>query len=130
MDSAKLELDVPIPGLEKVKDWIPSLNIGGGVSDAFQAIVKKERNIGSTSTKKGRRMKAIDRRKLEASIAVDAHRGLRMLCADEVLHLGIECPVDTSANEFACAKLDDIRLNVSTYALYASADVMRFFHRN
>lgn len=29
MDDFTAELDVPIPGLDKIKPWIPSLNVGG-----------------------------------------------------------------------------------------------------
>eukprot|EP00970_Alexandrium_tamarense_P019450 scaffold14057_cov421-Alexandrium_tamarense.AAC.1 len=68
---------------------------------------------------RGRSLKEVDRRKLESSIPLDAHRGLRMLCADDLLDLAIDCPVDTAAGEFACAlflpvhkKLSNIYLDV------------------
>lgn len=36
-----------------------------------------------------------------------------MLCADEILSLHIDCPVDVAAKEYACAKLADIRLDIT-----------------
>ena len=134
VDRARLELDVPIPGslFDDVEPWIPSLNIVGNENNpfpghAFQAIVRKEKNIGSTSKRRGRSMKAIDRRRLEASIPPDAHRGLRMLCSGKLLDIddGIDCPVNTTANEFACAKLSGIRLDVSTICLAQLVRVTR-----
>lgn len=29
VDTFKAELDIPIPGLDKVQPWIPKLNVGG-----------------------------------------------------------------------------------------------------
>ena len=86
-----------------MKPWIPSLNIGMNPDDpdklAIEAIVKKEVRIASTSKKNGRRVKEVDRRRLENSISPDAHRGFRMLCADE-LALSVNCPVDMAAGEY------------------------------
>lgn len=124
-------MDVPIPGLGVVKPWLPALNIGGigntttkaiQASTIFehavkcvyyisiflnhdstpftqltQAIVKKE----VSSARKRRSLKEVDRRRLDLSIPTTAHRGLRMLCSDDLLHLDIDCPVNTTANEFA-----------------------------
>lgn len=53
----------------------------------------------------------MDRRRLEASIPSTAHRGLRMLCADELTN--VDCPVNTTAGEFACVKLSNIRLDIN-----------------
>lgn len=117
VDEAYMGLDVPIPGLEEVKAWIPSLNMGTNSSIyAVQAIVKKELAVSTTSKKRGRRMKEIDRRRLEGSIPPDAHRGLRMLSCPDPITLGIDCDVNTTAGEFACAKLSEIRLDVSDMA--------------
>jgi hypothetical protein len=69
--------------------------------------VKKE-----ISTSKRRALKALDRRRLELSVSKHANRGLRMLCAGELLDLQIDCPVNTTANEFACAQINDIRLDI------------------
>jgi hypothetical protein len=70
--------------------------------------VKKE-----VSSVKNRSLKESDRRGLELSIPTTAHRGLRMLCREELLDLQIDCPVNTAVNEFACAKLSDIRLDIT-----------------
>ena len=58
-------------------------------------------------------MQPMDRRRLEASIPSTSHRGLRMLCTNEVVNLDISCPVNTTAGEFACVKLSDIRLDIT-----------------
>ena len=99
---------MPIAALEPVNPWIPKLNAlatneSGEEAHAVQAIVKKEVSVASTTRMRGRSLKEVDRRKLESSIPLDAHRGLRMLCADDLLDLAIDCPVDTAAGEFACA---------------------------
>ena len=114
-DDMIAEMDIPIPGLESVAPWIPKLNIGGDSENqttALQAITKKE-----ISTRRGSRrslaLQPMDRRRLEASIPTTAHRGLRMLCSNQVLNLEIDCPVDTSEGEFACVKLSDIRLDIN-----------------
>ena len=70
--------------------------------------------MATTSKKKGRRIKAADQRRLDASIPHDAHRGLRMLrsdCSEGLLKTNIACPIDPSAGEFFCAQLSDIRLD-------------------
>lgn len=116
VDNATLELSVPIPGFDEIRPWIPSLKMGNETTDGFQALVKKEKNVSPTSARRGRAMKEIDRRKLEAMIPSDSNNlGLRMLSgsADDLLSLDIDCDVDTSANEYACAKFSEIRLDVS-----------------
>jgi hypothetical protein len=130
---------MPLTAFAEVKPWIPKLNIGGignpeikaiqaskeAISNTsimavesnimdfcilLQAIVKKEI---SSARNKNRSLKTLDRLRLENSIPLTAHRGLRMLCADELLSLQIDCPVNVAANEFACAKLADIRLDIT-----------------
>lgn len=66
------------------------------------------------SSDKRRSLKALDRRRLANMIPDHAHRGLRMLCADEVLDLQIDCPVNITAGQFACVKLNDIRLDIGS----------------
>ena len=108
---------MPIPGFDAVKPWMPAINVGGdssGATTALQAIVKKE-----VSTRRGTRnrsrslLQPMDQRRLQASIPSTAHRGLRMLCADEVEKLNIDCPVDLNAGEFACARISNIRLDIT-----------------
>ena len=53
----------------------------------------------------------MDRRRLEASVSSTAHRGLRMLCADELVD--VDCPVDSAAGEFACVRISNIRLDIN-----------------
>lgn len=36
-----------------------------------------------------------------------------MLCADQVLNLNFDCPIDTSKGEFACVRINDIRLDIN-----------------
>lgn len=36
-----------------------------------------------------------------------------MLCADEVEKLNIDCPVDLTVGEFACARISNIRLDIT-----------------
>lgn len=36
-----------------------------------------------------------------------------MLCADDVISLDIDCPIDISAGEFACARISNIRLDIT-----------------
>ena len=101
VESVAVELDIPVLGLKEVKAWIPSLDIGSNESHAIEAIVKKEVEISSTSQRRGRRLKGIDRRKLMESIPDDAHRALRILsCNDTMADHGINCNVDTAAGEF------------------------------
>ena len=79
-----------------------------------KAIIKKE-----LTTKRGPRssnrflLNPTDRRRLENSIPQTSHRGLRMLCADEVLNMNIDCPIDASRGEFACVRVEDIRLDIN-----------------
>ena len=111
-----VELDVPIVEFEEIKPWIPRITIAenNSVSPAVEAIVKKEKNIASTSNKKGRSLLEKDRRRLEKSISPSDHRGLRMLCSKEkAIDLVINCDVNITAGEFACARLNDIVLDVS-----------------
>jgi hypothetical protein len=76
-----------------------------------KAIVKKEVSTTTTSISRGRSIKEADRRRLTDSIPLDAHRGLRMLCADELIETEIIC--DLGQTEFACANMTDIRLDVT-----------------
>ena len=79
---------------------------------SLQAITKRE-----ITTRRGSRRKLglqhADRRRLEASLPSYAHRGLRLLCANEASSLDIDCPVDIGAGEFACARLSNIRLDIN-----------------
>ena len=56
-----------------------------------------------------------DLRRLERTIPKNAHRALRMLCEDTVLPSGFDpeanCPIEEDG--FACARLADIRLDVT-----------------
>lgn len=36
-----------------------------------------------------------------------------MLCGNEVIDLDIDCPVNTTAGEYVCAKISNIRLDVT-----------------
>ena len=36
-----------------------------------------------------------------------------MLCANEILNLGIDCPVDTAKGEYSCIRISNIRLDVN-----------------
>ena len=134
------ELDLPIPGFEKIQPWIPKLNVAGDSenqtmafqvrqwqgflcpvhSDHFskfffiiclQAIVKRELSTRRISRTRRSLLQQKDRRRLEASIPSSAHRGLRMLCTNEVID--IDCPVNTTAEEFACVRLSDVRLDLT-----------------
>lgn len=53
-----------------------------------------------------------DRRRLETSIPQTAHRGLRMLCSDEIINLSMDCPINTADGEYACVKISNIRLDM------------------
>ena len=106
-----------IDGFDIVQPWIPKVNIGGDSGNqttALQAIVKKE-----VSTRRGTRkrtrslLQSRDRHRLEDSIPSNAHRGLRMLCAEEVTQLNVDCPVDIAAGEYACVRISDIRLDIT-----------------
>ena len=137
------ELDIPIPGLDKVQPWIPKLNVGGdsgGENTALQVSLCSEQNhaIGDfdtycfircfsakavikkeLTTKRGPRssnrflLNPTDRRRLENTISQTSHRGLRMLCVDEVLNMNIDCPIDSSRGEFACVRVEDVRLDIN-----------------
>ena len=103
VESVTIDLDIPIDidDFDDVKPWIPSLNAGkNSPENAIEAIVKKEVNIASTSTRSGRRLLEADRRRLERSISPDSHQGYRMLRADEVTSLNVTCPVNTTAGEY------------------------------
>jgi len=112
VESTNVALDLPIPGLEKVQDWIPSIKISEShTTNAIEAIVKKEVTIGSRSTARGRSLTVADRRRLENSISNQDHRGLRLLCED-LLDIDIkQCKVD-GVRQFACAGIYDIKLDV------------------
>lgn len=104
VSSASLSLDIPIPELEEVEAWLPSLNVGG-----ISAVVKKEISSSSGS----RRLNEIDVARLKNSVSPDSHRGLRMLCAnDGSFPDDVDCPVDTNSGEFACAKMKEVRLDI------------------
>ena len=119
VDDFVAELDVPIPSLSSVQAWLPKLNVGGdidGETRALQAIIKTEkstRRVFRTSTQTRYLLQPVDRRRLEASISSTAHRGLRMLCVDEVDTLDIECPVNITAGEFACVRISNVRLDIT-----------------
>jgi hypothetical protein len=119
VDDFSAELDLPIPGFNDVKPWMPKLNVGGdasGLTTALEAIIKKEKSTRRPGTQKSRSlslMHPLDRRRLEASIPPTAHRGLRMLCASEVEKLHINCPVNITAGEFACVRISNIRLDIT-----------------
>jgi hypothetical protein len=107
VDTFKASLDIPIDGLEAVKEWIPTL------TGSIEAIVKKEIAIGSTSKTKGRRMKESDRAMLESRISPLDHRGLRILRTnDDAIPSSENCPVDTERGEFACVRVTSIELDV------------------
>lgn len=36
-----------------------------------------------------------------------------MLCADEVINLNIDCPINATNGEFACVRISDIRLDIN-----------------
>lgn len=58
-------------------------------------LIKKE-----ASNSARRRLKDADRRRLKKSITPSDHRGLRMLCSEEILDLEIDCDVNIAADEF------------------------------
>lgn len=108
-DSAAVFISLPPGEVADVADkFIPKLVIGG-----IDAIVKKEIKIGSTSARMGREMKAVDRLRLESSIASDSHRALRMLtgCGDDVLPDGFDPSCEVDMKGFACAKLSQISID-------------------
>lgn len=116
VDTFKMELDMPIPGFELVKPWMPAVNVGGDSSaqtTALEAVVKKEvstRRQSGYATRRRSLLQLLDERRLRASIPSTAHKGLRMLCAEEALGgLQIDCPVDIAAGEFACARISNVR---------------------
>jgi hypothetical protein len=57
-------------------------------------------------------MQPMDRRRLELSIPSTAHKGLRILCTNEVLNIDVNCPVNTTAGEIACVRVSNIRLDI------------------
>lgn len=92
------------------------MKLGFDTRNGIEAIIKKEVGIAKTSSSRGRSLLEADRRRLDESIPHDAHRGLRMLssdCSQGLLDLDIDCVVDTSANEFFCAQMLDIRLDAN-----------------
>lgn len=102
--SAAVSVDSPVAAL---RPWIPSLQIG-----RVQAKVGKTIAISSTSTRRGRAMSEVSRRRLESWIPADAHRGLRMLRQRELL-LGVEELCGTqSVGLNACAVMEDIQLDL------------------
>lgn len=90
-----------------VNKFIPKL-----VIERIDAIVKKDKNIGSTSVKPGRKMYEMDRRRLEGLIRTDSHRALCMLCGTDALPEGFRpvCPIQD--NGYACAKLSNIDIDM------------------
>jgi hypothetical protein len=116
VDDFSAELDLPIPGFDIVKPWMPKLNVGGdasGETTALEAIIKKEVSTRRPGTRKSRSLlHSEDRRRLETSISSTAHRGLRMLCADELEKLDVNCAVNITAREFACVRISNIRLDI------------------
>ena len=58
-------------------------------------------------------MREMDRRRLESRITSTAHRGLRMLCSSQLgIGSNIDCAVNTTANEYMCAKMKNIALDL------------------
>jgi hypothetical protein len=74
-------------------------------------LIKKE---VSSSTR--RALREIDRRRLESRIPKTSHRGLRMLCSDQLLDLTIDCTVNTTASQYMCAKMKSISLDLGKIA--------------
>jgi len=95
---------------------MPKLNLGSDTRNGIEALIKVEVGISSSSDRRGRSMLEADRRRLDESIPHYAHRGLRMLrsdCNQNLLDdLTLNCTVDTAANEFFCARMGDIRLDL------------------
>jgi len=132
VSEASVGLNIPIPEFEDVAKFIPSLVIAKNNSavKAIDAIIKKEIKIASSSKRRGRALAEEDRRRLQESIPPDAHRALRMLCGEEVLdRLTITCDVNTTAGEFACAKLADIKLDVSAALVFPWMPLLIPAHR-
>ena len=104
VEEATVKLDNPTDSsiIDTVIDQIPQLALGRQSRYGIEAILKKEIGVLDNSRRRGRSLKEADRRRLEASIPPNAHRGLRMLCSDELLDLQIECPVDTSGKAESC----------------------------
>jgi uncharacterized membrane protein YheB (UPF0754 family) len=73
----------------------------------MQVLIKKE-----VSSSKRRALREIDRRRLESRIPTTSHRGLRMLCSNQLLNLTIDCTVNTTASEYMCAKMKSISLDL------------------
>ena len=119
-DTANVTLDAP--GFDAVKPWLPQLNLGSNTTNGIEALIKVEVGISSSSDRRGRSMLEADRRRLDESIPHDAHRGLRMLrsdCNDDLLEgfppqgPPLNCTVDTAANEYFCARMGVIRLDLN-----------------
>ena len=135
VDTAAVALDNPIPGtaFDDVIEWIPSLVLGNGESNALEIVVKKEISLSSTSQREGRGISAIDQRRLDSSIPMDTHRGLRMLksdCDEDVLGLSYSCPIDEDENELFCAQLADIELDADKIKDLVSPIVNKIANEN
>ena len=88
----------------KVDEWIPSIT--GKIETHFRTGVNINRR---------REMKELDRSWLSSRITPAHHRGLRMLAEDgsaAALPANKDCTVDTSIGQFACARMDDISLDI------------------
>lgn len=109
MDDITVAIDVSVDGFDKVKPWIPSLTVGDEDILAVDAIVKKELNIASTSSRRGRSLSVADRRRLETSIPHNAHQGLRMLRSNDLPN-SPSCEIEDGG--FACAKMSEIKLDL------------------
>lgn len=110
--AATLEVKKFTTGIDidpKVNDWLPSL------TGTIETFVKKEIGTSSTSKTRGRRMTEVDRSWLSSKIMPFHHRGLRSLCNDDApaaLPENSRCPVDPKKGEYACARLDDVTLDL------------------
>ena len=132
VDTATVALDNPIPGtdFDDVIEWIPSLVLGNDTINALEIVVKKEISLSSTSQREGRGIRAIDQRRLDSSIPMDTHRGLRMLtsdCDEDVLGLTFSCPIE---DELFCAQLADIKLDADKIVDLVSPIVDKIANEN
>lgn len=114
--AASLDIDTFITSIDlrdDVNEWIPSLEAGNETDGikAVETIVKKKIKAPRSSKRSSRRMKKVDRALLSTRITDSDHRGLRMLCDDDIDD-ETSCPVDTAAGEFACARLNAVALNL------------------
>lgn len=136
VDTATVALDNPIPNTAAFDDvikWIPSLVLGNDTINALEIVVKKEISLSSTSQRKGGGISAIDQRRLDSSIPMDTHRGLRMLtsdCDEDVLNLTFSCPFDEDEDEFFCAQLADIKLDADKIVDLVSPIVDKIANEN